>query len=119
MAKTKTTFFCGECGHESSGWLGRCPGCGAWNTFTESTKVTQSGSKNRHSTWADTGDQMQSSVMTLADVHVGSGHRFSSGLPELDRVLGGGYVPGALVLIGGDPGIGKSTLLLQSIGHCR
>lgn len=104
MAKTKVLFICQECGHESLKWLGRCPGCGAWNTMTEEVQVkTASGRKVA----TGTPPQLIQSINTEAMP------RISSGIREVDRVLGGGIVPGALILLGGDPGIGKSTLILQ------
>jgi len=119
MAKTKSTFFCRECGYESSGWLGRCPGCGAYNTFVEERIAPQPSTpvERRHASWtgdpADGKSAGRPSVVRLAEVRAGSEVRHSSGIHELDRVLGGGFVEGSLVLLGGDPGIGKSTLLLQ------
>jgi DNA repair protein RadA/Sms len=114
MARIKTGFFCTECGHEASGWLGRCPGCGAWNTLVEEKKTAKSivggGS------WVSAQAKEQAPVR-LADVTATTAGRLSSGIGEFDRVLGGGFVRGSLVLIGGDPGIGKSTLLLQVFGH--
>ncbi len=113
MAKAKTRYICNECGHETSGWLGRCPGCGTWNTLVEEQIATPSASPARGS-W--TGQQTARPI-SLQDVEISEDNRISSGLDELDRVLGGGFVAGSLVLIGGDPGIGKSTLLLQVIGN--
>ena len=115
MAKAKISFFCSECGQETSGWLGRCPGCGAWNTLVEEKRPATSGTVAPRGPWAATGTAAV--TVLLADVPADSGYRLSSGLSELDRVLGGGFVRGSLVLIGGDPGIGKSTLLLQVLGH--
>lgn len=104
MAKTKVLFICQECGHESLKWLGRCPGCGAWNTLTEEVQVqTASGRK------VATGTPPQ----PIQSINTEAMPRISSGIGEVDRVLGGGIVPGALILLGGDPGIGKSTLILQ------
>lgn len=124
MAKAKTTFFCSDCGHETSGWLGKCPGCGAWNTLVEERVVTGPAAKpSRRATWlADgsgssrTGQPARTDVVRLDAVQTGQDTRLPSGLSELDRVLGGGFVRGSLVLLGGDPGIGKSTLLLQVLG---
>lgn len=107
MAKAKKTiYFCQNCGHEESKWLGQCPMCKEWNTFVEE-KVTHS------STTAATRRQMESKIVTLSSVETNDDERMETGIGELDRVLGGGIVPGSLVLVGGDPGIGKSTLLLQ------
>lgn len=124
MAKAKTIFQCSECGHETSGWLGRCPGCGAWNTLTE-TRVNSptSPAAGRRSPWLNPEDAAagrdSGSVIRLNDLTEDEDARFSSRIPELDRVLGGGFVPGSMILLGGDPGIGKSTLLLQVLGKAR
>lgn len=104
MAKN-TTFFCNECGYESSKWLGKCPACNAWNTFTEERIIKEKGRNI----------SVVSNVkpVKIDEVTVNKENRFGSGLNELDRVLGGGIVSGSVNLVGGDPGIGKSTLLLQ------
>lgn len=111
MAK-KTVFFCQGCGYESPKWLGQCPGCKEWNTFVEEAVVTGSGKKGKisHSTGAA---KAGSSVMKLSEIQTDERKRTRTGMKELDRVLGGGIVDGSLVLVGGDPGIGKSTILLQ------
>ncbi|MGI6168180.1 MAG: DNA repair protein RadA [Christensenellales bacterium] len=110
MAKNKTIFVCGDCGHENPGWLGKCPGCGAWNTFVEELFVKEaSGAKGAPS-------QGAAVPIRLSEVQGENMKRLCTGYSELDRVLGGGIVPGSVVLLGGDPGIGKSTLLLQA-GH--
>lgn len=123
MAKTKTAFFCSECGHETSGWLGKCPGCGAWNTLVEERTVTGAQAKpSRRASWVSDGGNgrgglaVKTEVVRLDAVLTSQDTRLSSGLSEFDRVLGGGFVRGSLVLLGGDPGIGKSTLLLQVLG---
>lgn len=109
MAKTKTQYVCSACGYETSGWMGRCPSCQAWNTLVEENiRSTLTKNSPLASHW--TGD---TGVTSLADVSDDDIFRYSSGYSELNRVLGGGFVPGSLVLVGGDPGIGKSTLLLQ------
>ena len=115
MAKDRTIYTCNECGASSPRWLGRCPGCGAWNSLIESlAEPTAAGSKNRlggkFSALAPGGG-----VQPLAEIEAVDVARSPTGQPELDRVLGGGIVAGAVVLIGGDPGIGKSTLLLQAL----
>lgn len=105
MAKVKTVFFCKECGYESAKWQGQCPGCKQWDTFVEEPverKVRSSSAKK-----ATREPELLSKVTAEKET------RQESGIGELDRVLGGGIVPGSLVLVGGDPGIGKSTLLLQ------
>ena len=109
MAKGKTTvYFCQSCGYESSKWMGQCPGCHEWNSFVEEfvDKRTQAktGAKAAHT---------QSAPQPISAIELHEEQRCSSGMPELDRVLGGGIVSGSMVLVGGDPGIGKSTLLLQ------
>lgn len=105
MAKAKTTFFCTNCGAESPKWLGRCPSCGAWNSFAEEVIRRPSGSNSNLPN-----RQTPMHIDQITAVNFG---RLTTGNQEFDRVLGGGFVPGALVLIGGEPGIGKSTLLLQ------
>ncbi|KAF4531044.1 hypothetical protein B566_EDAN019063 [Ephemera danica] len=110
MAKERTVFVCGECGGSSPKWLGRCPQCTAWNTLVEEA-AAPAGSSANHRFQALAKSQP---VANLADIAVADVPRTPSGLEELDRVLGGGIVPGGVVLIGGDPGIGKSTLLLQA-----
>lgn len=108
MAKAKTVFFCKECGYESSKWLGQCPGCKEWDAFVEEPVIKKSTSVSGYK-------DIKEPVL-LSGVKSETEIRLSSGIKELDRVLGGGIVPGSLVLVGGDPGIGKSTLLLQT---CR
>lgn len=108
MAKAKTVFFCTSCGNETPKWQGRCPGCGAWNTLEEHIeKPTAPGRPKASPVGASRTPQRLSQVDTDSEI------RFSTGMGELDRVLGGGAVAGSLVLVGGAPGIGKSTLLLQ------
>ena len=114
MAKgKKSVFFCQNCGHEEAKWLGQCPGCGEWNTFVEEkigsgvTKGSTQGAKAVREL------VREAKVIPLNDVTAEDDVRCATGIKELDRVLGGGIVPGSLVLVGGDPGIGKSTLLLQ------
>lgn len=110
MAKGKNTtiFFCQNCGYESSKWMGQCPGCRQWNTFVEELAVTGSHEKNRKMTG---GERIRPA--SLSEISLEEEDRMSTGMQELDRVLGGGLVRGSLTLVGGDPGIGKSTLLLQ------
>ena len=111
MAKgKKTVFFCQNCGHEESKWLGQCPACKEWNTFVEEKVTVSRGSTSAAS---EAGKERVSKVVTLSSVSVEEDERIRTGIAELDRVLGGGIVQGSLVLVGGDPGIGKSTLLLQ------
>ena len=110
MAKEKNVFICSECGGSSPKWLGKCPSCGAWNTLVESVAETPSAGKNRFAALSGT-----AAVAVLADIEAVDMARTPTGHEELDRVLGGGIVDGGVVLIGGDPGIGKSTLLLQAL----
>lgn len=106
MAKAKkSVYFCQNCGHEESKWLGQCPMCKEWNTFAEEKVVSIKGQKGS--------GEKQVQAVTLSSVTTDEDERMKTELVELDRVLGGGIVPGSLVLVGGDPGIGKSTLLLQ------
>ena len=109
MAKEKTLFACTACGYETSRWVGRCPGCGAWNTMVESAPIVTGAPAKAPKQRPGTG----ASAMLLREIPEDVAVRSSTGISELDRVLGGGIVEGALMLIGGDPGIGKSTLMLQ------
>ena len=115
MAKTKTVYFCTQCGNETPKWQGRCPACGAWNSLEEHVEKPAAPGRAKS---APVG--MSQTPKKLHEVDTGSEIRFSSGMGELDRVLGGGAVAGSLVLVGGAPGIGKSTLLLQICNQlCR
>ena len=108
MSKKISAFFCTSCGYESSKWMGQCPGCREWNTFTEELVEKRNAGSKR------IGASLNANApVLLKDIEGNDGERITSGIGELDRVLGGGIVKGSLVLIGGDPGIGKSTLLLQ------
>lgn len=119
MAKAKQTsvYFCQSCGYESAKWMGQCPGCHEWNTFVEEpvVKADPGSASFRISSAAkgSTSGRGLAEITSLNDVSLSEGKRDSSGIAELDRVLGGGVMKGSLTLIGGDPGIGKSTLLLQ------
>ena len=116
MAKEKTLFTCNACGGTSPRWLGKCPSCGAWNSLVETVAESASGGKNRLGTpQGYAGLANAQPVTPLAAIEAQDVARTPSGLSELDRVLGGGVVEGGVVLIGGDPGIGKSTLLLQAM----
>jgi len=109
MPRGKSSYVCRECGYASPGWLGRCPGCGRWNTIAEEAVRTEpAGRSARPSVTAP-------APVRLVDVDPGAHTRIDTGLAELDRVLGGGLVAGSVVLVGGEPGIGKSTLLLQAL----
>jgi DNA repair protein RadA/Sms len=110
MAKDKSIFTCNECGGTSPKWLGKCPHCQAWNTLIESVAGSDAPGKNRFASLAKTAE-----VAVLSDIEASDVERTPTGHEELDRVLGGGMVEGGVVLIGGDPGIGKSTLLLQAL----
>ncbi|MDA3942809.1 MAG: DNA repair protein RadA [Bacteroidetes bacterium] len=110
MAKTKTVFFCKNCGNESPKWIGKCPGCGEWNTYVEETLVTGKRGHTVKSSIALPGTAKPLPVQEISSTKI---DRMDMGYAELNRVLGGGLVPGSLVLIGGEPGIGKSTLMLQ------
>jgi len=111
MAKPKVIFECNQCGYQSAKWNGRCPDCGAWNSFEESVPSvpTRSGSTGGVRKAVDLTDK----ILELAEIDVDADVRYKTGIGELDRVLGGGLVKGSIVLLGGAPGIGKSTLLLQ------
>lgn len=116
QGKSKTVWFCKECGNESSKWMGRCPACGEWNTMVEETVVTGAESKKAVSARHAVGSGH--SPMPLSQIDSAHESRISLKNAELDRILGGGLVEGSLVLIGGEPGIGKSTLSLQIPLHC-
>ena len=111
MAKERTIYVCSECGSETPNWAGKCPACGSWNTLKE-LKLTAGRTKNRQASSSDPVIRPK----RIADLSLAEELRFMTGIPELDRVLGGGAVNGSLNLIGGAPGIGKSTLLLQMCG---
>ncbi len=110
MAKIKKAFFCTNCGNESTKWIGRCPGCNEWNTYVEEI-ISKENSNPNQSTFKDF--SVKTKPVKLTEVKQNDISRFYSDDPEFNRVLGGGIVPGSIVLIGGEPGIGKSTLLLQ------
>jgi DNA repair protein RadA/Sms len=113
--KQKTVFACQECGAQSPKWLGRCPECGAWNSLIEERPLPEAAlaasTEKRYSLASTAGPQLYGDIDTMV------AERLTTGIDEFDRVLGGGVVPGSLVLIGGEPGIGKSTLLLQAAAH--
>ncbi|MBN2653621.1 MAG: DNA repair protein RadA, partial [Nitrospirae bacterium] len=106
MSKIKTIYQCQACGYSSPKWIGKCPDCGAWNSFVEEKQEPKT---LRHTSLSS------SDAMPLSSVTGGKEKRTTTDIAEFDRVLGGGLVNGAITLIGGDPGIGKSTLLLQTI----
>ena len=114
MARSaQTLYFCSECGHESSKWMGQCPACKEWNTFTQAPSIPKKrgigGALQRQST----GGEKRCVPVSVSEIDTADGERFSTGFSEFNRVLGGGIVRGSLILMGGDPGIGKSTLILQ------
>jgi DNA repair protein RadA/Sms len=111
LAKSRSSFFCQSCGYESAKWLGKCPSCNAWNTFAEEILAKDDGNKNE---WRqEPAKQRAVKAKTLTEIRTSGDVRFPTPDGEFNRVLGGGIVPGSLVLIGGEPGIGKSTLMLQ------
>lgn len=109
MAKVKTAFFCSNCGAQSAKWIGKCPSCGEWNTYAE--EIIEKPSANRGGLTSRKATSAKPRL--ISEIQAREEERFTSANKELDRVLGGGIVPGALVLVGGEPGIGKSTLMLQ------
>src|SRR5450759_3187081 len=110
MAKAKSAFYCGACGFESARWLGRCPACDAWNTFTDAPVLR---SPPRASRARSLSAGLPAGPVRLAEIDDRRIARIQTGMREFDACLGGGLVPGSLVLLGGPPGAGKSTLLLQ------
>lgn len=113
MSKVKTSFFCQNCGYESVKWVGQCPSCGQWNTFVE--ELTQKDSKKNDNSWKDYKDEKRNNrTISLHEIKSSEEKRLPTSDAELNRVLGGGIVPGSLVLVAGEPGIGKSTLFLQN-----
>ncbi|MBU6341525.1 MAG: DNA repair protein RadA [Bacteroidetes bacterium] len=113
MAKAKTIFFCAECGASAPKWLGKCPHCGAWNSYQEERIEKETTTETRSKSWSAPGKLDAPRAIPLKQIQTGTTLRLETPDSELNRVLGGGIVPGSLVLIGGQPGIGKSTLLLQ------
>src|SRR5438093_10505415 len=103
MAKAAVKYACSECGYTAGRWFGKCPGCDAFGTLVEEGPVTP-------------GAAAAKPLLRLVDVKIEEAERIGTGVPELDRVLGGGLVPASLVLVGGEPGVGKSTLLLSALG---
>ena len=113
MAKTKTAYVCSQCGNDSPKWLGKCPACGEWNTYVEELITKSSVTQTLHE--LSNYDSFKSKPVLLKDIQANNEIRMNMNDQELNRVLGGGLVPGSLVLIGGEPGIGKSTLVLQTV----
>lgn len=114
MAKEKIRFECSNCGHISPKWLGVCPVCGEWNTFLEKRELKKKGKKHK----VDISEEGKAESVRLSDISTEKQDRMPTGMAEFDRVLGGGFVPGSFLLLGGDPGIGKSTLMLQTALEC-
>ncbi len=116
MSKVKKAYFCQQCGYESVKWLGQCPSCGQWNSFVEELVQKDNAKNAGKDVWDDydASAKRNSRTITLSDVKSSEEKRILTGDGELNRVLGGGIVPGSIVLIAGEPGIGKSTLFLQS-----
>ena len=113
--KSKIVFVCQECGAQAGKWMGKCGDCGAWNSLVEeraTEPVAAAAAGNRYAQFGAGGG-----ATLYAEVELANSVRLSTGIDEFDRVLGGGIVPGSLVLLGGEPGIGKSTLLLQAAAH--
>jgi DNA repair protein RadA/Sms len=110
MAKIKTVFYCKECGNESPKWIGHCPGCGAWNSYVEESVALGKDNKSAKNSILP---EMKSKPVPVLEINAAKETRIDMGCGELNRVLGGGLVPGSLILLSGEPGIGKSTLLLQ------
>ena len=116
MAKDKTAYVCSNCGQESAKWIGKCPACGQWNTFKEIKVASDTGRQAATSAAASAGRELRTSrPVRLKEIAGSDERRISMGDDELNRVLGGGLVPGSIVLLGGEPGIGKSTLSLQTM----
>ena len=112
MSKIKTAFFCNNCGYESAKWLGKCPSCEQWNTFTE--EVINKDDRLEESGWKKISDKKEIKTISIHEVISGEEKRIVTPDAELNRVLGGGIVTGSLILVAGEPGIGKSTLFLQN-----
>jgi len=113
MAKSKTIYSCQSCGAQHPKWTGQCTGCGAWNTLVEEITLSSTATPSRYQGYA----LGEATITPMADITLHPETRLHTGVNELDRVLGGGIVPGSVILIGGDPGIGKSTLLLQTVSY--
>src|SRR3970282_1261139 len=113
MSKITTKYVCQSCGYNSPRWVGKCPNCGEWNTFVEEASVPMKASRK------PAGARSAIEPVPLAEIDHDETPRLQTGMEEFDRVLGGGIVPGSLILLGGDPGIGKSTLLMQASDALR
>jgi DNA repair protein RadA/Sms len=109
MSKTKIKYICSNCGYESLRWIGKCPECDSWNSFTEEIIET---SRRKAAT-----PKTKVTVTKIEEISADEEERVKTGIKEFDRVLGGGLMPGSVILLGGDPGIGKSTLAMQAASH--
>ncbi|MBC7904533.1 MAG: DNA repair protein RadA [Gemmatimonadaceae bacterium] len=114
MSKVKTAFFCQNCGYESTKWVGKCPSCNEWNTFAEELVQKDAAKSNNNNGWRDAGEVSGQKTVSLGEIVSSEEKRIVTADPELNRVLGGGIVPGSIILVAGEPGIGKSTLFLQN-----
>jgi DNA repair protein RadA/Sms len=114
MSKVKTGFFCQNCGYESTKWVGKCPSCNQWNTFVEELVHKKDDVSHRQNNWSDYDEKRSNKTISLKEVSSSEEKRIVTSDAELNRVLGGGIVPGSIVLVAGEPGIGKSTLFLQN-----
>lgn len=115
MAKAKTAYVCNDCGADFPRWQGQCNACGSWNTISEVRLAASPAAARNERLSGYAGNSGETKVQTLAEIDLQEVPRFTSGFKEFDRVMGGGVVPGAAILIGGNPGAGKSTLLLQTM----
>jgi DNA repair protein RadA/Sms len=115
--KTKTIYVCQNCGNSTPRWSGKCPACNEWNTLHEETKVKESAATSRRVQANGNGSNLRQKPMLLTEVEQNNEERLMTNITELDRVLGGGIMQGSIILVGGDPGIGKSTLMLQMCAH--
>ena len=112
MSKSRSAFFCQNCGYESSKWVGKCPSCNEWNTIVEEV-IVKGTDKNEKDDWKELSGKGKLKTVSINDVTSAEEKRIVTGDAELNRVLGGGIVLGSIVLVAGEPGIGKSTLFLQ------
>src|SRR6195952_1908142 len=112
MSKVKTAFFCQNCGYESAKWSGKCPSCNEWNTFAEEI-IQKENTKSANNNWEGYTEEKSERTVLLKNIKSSEEKRIVTADAELNRVLGGGIVPGSIVLVAGEPGIGKSTLFLQ------
>jgi DNA repair protein RadA/Sms len=115
MSKVKSAFFCSNCGYESAKWVGKCPSCQQWNSFIE--EIIQKDNTRNSASWKEETPKHSNKIVSLNEIESGEERRIITKDPELNRVLGGGIVPGSLILVAGEPGIGKSTLFLQNALH--